>query len=428
MKKDILVVGPALSRSGYGEQTRFALRALRSREDIINTYIVPTSWGNTGWITDANEEREWIDSRISETVQRNNQMQQFLYDASIQVDVPWAPPPQGAPPNMETGWRKITECDIGYTAGVETNKVSPEWIDKSSIMKKIIVVSEHSRQVYADTIYLGTDPNTGRQLKLQTDTPIESVNFPTRNITPESLSFDLKYDYNFLTMAQWCPRKNLDNTIKWFVEEFHDDQVGLVVKANLMKNCLMDRNRTRKRLEELLSRYPDRTCSVHLIHGDMTDAEVQGLYTHPKIKAYISLSHGEGFGIPIFDAVCNGMPVITTAWSGPVDFLTMPKERKIIAARVDFSVSQIQPEAVWPGILQQDSMWCYPIESSAKKRMRDVFKRRNKYSGRALTLKKHVLENFSEEKMYNKFIKALPIDFNSSDETDDALSDIQAYM
>ena len=64
MKKDILVIGPALSRSGYGEQTRFALRALRSREDLFNVFIVPTVWGNTGWIIENDEERHWIDDRI----------------------------------------------------------------------------------------------------------------------------------------------------------------------------------------------------------------------------------------------------------------------------------------------------------------------------------------------------------------------------
>ena len=50
MKNKILLKGPVLSQSGYGEQARFALRALRSREDIFDIYIVPIAWGKTGWI------------------------------------------------------------------------------------------------------------------------------------------------------------------------------------------------------------------------------------------------------------------------------------------------------------------------------------------------------------------------------------------
>ena len=50
MKKKIFVRAPVLSQSGYGEQSRFALRALRSREDLFDIYVVPITWGNTGWI------------------------------------------------------------------------------------------------------------------------------------------------------------------------------------------------------------------------------------------------------------------------------------------------------------------------------------------------------------------------------------------
>ena len=48
MRKKIFVKGPVLSQSGYGEQARFALRALRSREDLFDVYIQPIPWGKTG--------------------------------------------------------------------------------------------------------------------------------------------------------------------------------------------------------------------------------------------------------------------------------------------------------------------------------------------------------------------------------------------
>ena len=75
MKKKIFVKGPFLSQSGYGEQARFALRALRSREDLFDIFMIPIAWGKTGWIWEDNEFRQWIDSRILETqilLQKNN--------------------------------------------------------------------------------------------------------------------------------------------------------------------------------------------------------------------------------------------------------------------------------------------------------------------------------------------------------------------
>ena len=417
MKKNILVVGPALSRSGYGEQTRFALRALKSREDLFNIFIIPTNWGGTGWVVESDEERKWIDERVMETQQRN----QFglSYDATLQVDIPWAPPPPNQPNVEPAGWKQFTDHDIGFTAGVETNKVSPQWIEKAQHVKKIIVVSEHSKNVYNDTVYVATDKSTGRQMSISNKTPIDAVGYPVREIEAEDLDLELRHDFNFLVMSQWCRRKNMENTIKWFVEEFHDDEVGLVVKTNLVKNCLMDRTRTAKSISSIIKNYPDRKCSVTLVHGNMSENEIAGLYKHPKITAFLSLAHGEGFGIPIFDAAINELPVVTPAWGGPLDFIVMPDKKgrnSIPVARVEFTMGQIQPDAVWDGVLQKDSMWCYPDEDSAKAKMRDVFRRYSKYKSKAVELSKFLKNKFTEENQYAKFVDALDIDFSEVEE------------
>ena len=67
MKKKILVRGPVLSQSGYGEQSRFALRALKSREDLFEIFILPIPWGKTGWLWEETEFRKWMDEKISLT-------------------------------------------------------------------------------------------------------------------------------------------------------------------------------------------------------------------------------------------------------------------------------------------------------------------------------------------------------------------------
>ena len=64
MKKKILVRGPALSRSGYGEHVRMVLRSLKTREDILDIYLMNTGWGRTGWNWEDDEERRWFDSLL----------------------------------------------------------------------------------------------------------------------------------------------------------------------------------------------------------------------------------------------------------------------------------------------------------------------------------------------------------------------------
>ena len=71
MKKKVLLKGPVLTRSGYGEQARFALRSLRSREDIFDIYIQPLQWGQTSWITLQDDERKWIDERVEKAIARS---------------------------------------------------------------------------------------------------------------------------------------------------------------------------------------------------------------------------------------------------------------------------------------------------------------------------------------------------------------------
>ena len=84
--KTILVRGPALSRSGYGEQTRFALRALRAYQGRFNILLQNISWGKTGWITDQGEERDWLDHLLEKTLHHSEQ--KLPIDISLQVKIP----------------------------------------------------------------------------------------------------------------------------------------------------------------------------------------------------------------------------------------------------------------------------------------------------------------------------------------------------
>ena len=131
MKKKIFVRSPCLSQSGYGEQSRFALRALRSREDLFDVYLQPIPWGQTGWIWEDNEFRQWMDSRITET-QILIQERKLEPDMSLQITIP-------------NEFERMCPINIGFTAGMETSKVAPEWIEKGNQMNKILVVSNHSK-------------------------------------------------------------------------------------------------------------------------------------------------------------------------------------------------------------------------------------------------------------------------------------------
>jgi len=398
--KTILVKGPALSRSGYGEQTRFALRSLKAYEDRFNILLMNIPWGATGWIADDGEERAWLDHLIGKTQHHINNRSPI--DISLQVTIP-------------NEWEQIAPINIGYTAGIEATKISPQWLEKARMMEKIIVVSNHSKQVFNNTAYEATNQQTGETLELKNEIPIEVVNYPVRTLEQESFDINLEYDFNFLTVAQMGPRKNLANTLKWFIEEFHDDEVGLVMKTNIANCSTGDRMHCVDSLRQILQQFPDKKCKIYLLHGDLSLEQMNFLYAHPKIKSYITLTHGEGFGMPIFESVYHGVPVIAPQWSGQCDFLHAPvqngKQKKPkmrpLFCRVNFTMGPIPQEAVWEGVLEAGVQWCYPEELSAKKCMRDMYKSHTKYIGLARKLKKHILANFTEEEQYKKFANAV---------------------
>jgi glycosyltransferase involved in cell wall biosynthesis len=397
VKKKVLLKGPLLTRSGYGEHARFVLRALRSQENIFDIFIQPLQWGQTSWLNESSEERQWIDYTIEKTIAHLQQGSGF--DMSAQVTIP-------------NEWEKIAPVNIGITAGIETTKVSAPWIQKGNEMDKIIVVSEHSKNVYENTVYVATHNETNEQAEIRLTTPIDVVNYPvkTYDALPD-LDIDLKNDFNFLCVAQAGPRKNLFNTIKWFTEEFHDDEVGLVLKTNIAKNCVLDREKMLFDIKSFLSdqKYKDRKCNLYLLHGDMTDEEMHSLYKHSKISSLVLFSHGEGFGLPLFEAAYSGLPVVTVGWSGHLDFLVDKSGRERFYP-VRYDINQIPEEAFWEGVLIKESMWAYPQEKSAKQQMRLCYEDLNKNSDvqdASAQYAKVLHKQFSEEEMYKKMTDSI---------------------
>ena len=403
MRKTIILRAPVLTRSGYGEQSRFALRALRSREDLFDIYIQPLQWGKTSWVSEEDEERKWIDERIEKTI--HYVQGGGTFDLSLQVTIP-------------NEWERIAQKNIGFTAGIETTKVAHQWIQKGNEMDSIIVVSNHSKNTYANTQYEAVDQTTNQRVLLQLHTPISAVNYPVKTYENlSSLEMDLEFDFNFLTVAQMGPRKNLQNTVAWFLDEFKDEEVGLVVKTNVAKNCQIDRELCHGNLMQTITdpKYADRKCKVYLLHGDLTDQEMHEMHLNPKVKALVALTHGEGFGLPIYEAAYMGTPVVATAWSGQLDFL-VDEDGNNRFHDVTFDLMPIPENVEWEGVIVKNSMWAYPRETSAKTKMRECYENITESSTKAINYVTELNERFSEEKMNAEFIAAMNLEENTVEE------------
>ncbi len=401
MKQNIILIGPVLTRSGYGEQARFALRALRSRPDLFEVFIKPITWGETSWLIEDTPERRWIDTNIEKTIAYMQQGGQF--DTSLQVTIP-------------NEFQNVAHRNIGYTAGIETTHCAPQWTMKCNEMDAVIVVSKHSKNVLQYAEFQGVDPNTGQDILLDNKTIIDVVNYPVKTYDElPDLNLNLTTDFNFLTVAQMGPRKNLETTIKCFVEEFKDENVGLVIKTNFSKNSLMDRHACELNIKLITSKLgiSDRKCKIYLLHGNMSEEEMHSLYVDNNINAMIAIPHGEGFGLPIFEAAYSGLPVVSVGWSGQCDFLysnSIPPEPYFY--EVAYDIKQVPESAVWDGVILKESGWAYAREPSVKEQMRlcyeDIINQNeNTFANNSCQRAEQLKEQFSEEKMYDLFVSTV---------------------
>jgi glycosyltransferase involved in cell wall biosynthesis len=387
MKKKIFVKAPILSATGYGEQSRFALRALRSRSDLFDIYVQPITWGQSGWVWETSEERDWIDSRIAET-QILLQKKELKPDMSLQITIP-------------NEFEKLCPINIGFTAGIETDRVAPIWLQKGNDMDKILVVSHHAKSTYERTSVTLSD---GRVYQLET--PVEIVHETTPLAEAQEIpGFTPRHDFNFLVVSQFGPRKNFENTISWFVDNFKDKEVGLIVKTAIKGGSTMDLQATEKRLDAILSHFPNRKCSVSLLHGDLSEGQMRALYEHNKVKCLINLAHGEGFGLPLFEAARLGLPIITIPWSGQLDFLRHDGED--FFKKVAFSIRPVQEHAVWKGVIQPESNWAYADESSYKDALNWMLDNHTEALTTAEKLKGLVETKFRAESLYERFCNAI---------------------
>ena len=97
---------------------------------------------------------------------------------------------------------------------------------------------------------------------------------------------------------------------------------ALILKSSIVNPSYVNRREIIKKLDAIKKSVDaKRLPNVYLLHGELTDEEINELYNHPKVKSMVSLTKGEGFGRPLLEFSLTNKPVIASGWSGQMDFL-----------------------------------------------------------------------------------------------------------
>ena len=392
MKPTLVFQAPVATRSGYGDHARDLLQSLY-KLDKFEIKIISTRWGNTPMdaLNYDNEFHKWIvDSIIPKPDQKP--------DIYIQVTVPNEFQPMG-------------HYNIGITAGIETTACAMNWIEGCNRMDLIITPSEHAKLSLVGTIYNEQDKKTGqliRQIKIEKPVEVlfegfDELDFGTDHVAHITELDSIKEDFTFLFVGHWLrgdlgeDRKNVGMMIKTFAMAFKNEKVkpALVLKTSSAGFSVRDRESIVKKIRECLGSDYGKV-PVYLLHGDLTQSEMNGLYEHPKVKAMLNFTKGEGFGRPLLEFSLTGKPVIVSNWSGHIDFL------KQGAVLLEGELKEVHESAA-DDFLLKESKWFNVNISKALVSIKDVYKNYDKYKVDSFQLGKQNKQNFGLEKMTKLF-------------------------
>lgn len=403
-KPFIVIQGPVATRSGYGNHTRDLVSAL-IKADKYDIQIVSLPWGSTPMT--ALESDNKMHQEIVKRIARQNITKQP--DIFIQVSVP-------------NEFQKMGKFNIGITAGIETTAVPHEFIQGANLMDLLIVTSEHSKKSFTEVTYDQIDDKTQKKTgELKLEVPVQvlfegldlDMYHKTSDIatTVKDELSNISNDFCYLFVGHWLrgnvgeDRKDIGMMIKTFCESFKrkskKNRPALILKTSHATFSVMDREQIMSKVQQIIAPYGSDAPDIHLLHGDLSDTEMNSLYNHPKIKAMISFTKGEGFGRPLLEFSITGKPVIASGWSGQLDFL-----HKDYCTLLPGELTDVHKSAA-DKFIMRGTKWFTANYQFASQVLQDVTKNYKQYLSKSRKQTQYVKDNFSLSKMDELFVNII---------------------
>jgi len=228
-------------------------------------------------------------------------------------------------------------------------------------------------------------------------------------------------DFVFYTIGAWTTRKDMESTIRSYLDTFTaDDRVALVIKTDPL-NQIVRYSQSRSgetatvghtlgtpwAVARLLAEYPN-AARIHLIAQRLTPHHIDRL--HRRGDCFVSLTHSEGWGLGAFDAALHGNPVIIPGWGGPLDYLG-----ENYPLLVDYELratDQYEDDGYFHR--GPDIYWAHANRAHASELMRSVFESQASTRTFTLPLKNAIAERYSSSNISKKLADAMELTGTSS--------------
>ena len=394
MSKPLYVIScPFDTYSGYGARARDYIKAVVDT-DKYEVKLLAQRWGETAWRF-CEHHPEW----------------KWLYDLQLPGNKLNTKPDIWSQITIPNEFQPVGKYNIGITAGIETTACKPEWIEGLNRMDVNFVSSEHTRKVFSSLNFEQKDKDGNVTKNIRLEKPIEVLfeganleiykPIPTKEVTDIDLS-NIKEEWCYLFVGHWMQgdfghdRKNVSKLVKAFFEVFKNKKhrPALILKASKGMASYYSREQILKSILNIKKMVNSSNLpNIYLLTGEFSDIEMNQLYNHPKVKAMVSFTKGEGFGRPLLEFSLTNKPIIASNWSGQVDFLN-PKFNLLIGGKLE----EVHPSSSNDWIIKE-SKWFQIDDGDAGKALTQVY---DKYKPHLVNAKRqghYARTNFSYEKM-----------------------------
>lgn len=384
---------PIDTYSGYGARSRDFVKALLATGKY-DVSILGQRWGNTrfGYLED-HDEQELISLIIPNLTAQP--------EVWIQITVP-------------NEFQPVGKYNIGVTAGIESTMCHHSWIEGCNRMDLLLTSSNHSKKVFEEAKIDIVDPKTNQpQKQIKLEKPIEvlfegvdvgkyySVKTQSNHGVQAALD-SITEQYCYLTVGHWMQgdfghdRKNIGYTVKSFLESFKNKQKkpALILKVSQANSSIMDRERILDKIDAIKKTVKGSLPNIYLLHGEISDDDMNILYNHPKVKVMISLTKGEGYGRPLAEFATTGKPIIASGWSGQTDFLDR-NESILIGGTID----KLHGSSVVKDVLIPESAWFTPSDVDVNRAFKQTYKHYKDCIPGAKKQRRRILDNFTFDNM-----------------------------
>jgi len=273
---------------------------------------------------------------------------------------------------------------VGYTM-FETDRIPEPWVDACNRMDEIWVPCRFNVETFAQSgvardklhvIPIGFQPEHYRPERCE---PLDSV---TRK------------GFNFLSIFEWTYRKGWDVLIRAYMEEFGEDEDVKLILRSYQGGGVIGENvpPVSEQLTDFITSLgydPERIPDIELLDRMLPAKDMPRLY---KVgDAFVLPTRGEGWGIPLTEAMLMEVPVIATRWSGHLEFMNDDNAYLIDVDRI----GPVHPDQVRDNPLYQGQHWAEPSVEHTRALLRHVFENRQEGQEKARLGRRHIVENFT---------------------------------